>query len=85
MGLNIKNETTHARVRRLAELTGQSQTAAVDDAVQHRLADLEGAAGRRAARMDVILRKLQVELTPAERDALRSADDDLYNADGLPR
>jgi hypothetical protein len=35
--LNIKNEEIHSRVRRLAELTG-SQTAAVDDAVRHRLA-----------------------------------------------
>ena len=42
MSLNIKNEEIHARVRRLAELTGMSQTAAVDDAVRHRLAELEG-------------------------------------------
>ncbi len=85
MSLNIKNEATHARVRRLAELTGLSQTAAVDDAVQHRLAELEGGAARRASRMDLIVHKIQVELTPAERDALRGANEELYDRDGLPR
>jgi antitoxin VapB len=85
MSLNIKNEATHARVRRLAELTGLSQTAAVDDAVQRRLAELEGEAAHRAARMDVIVHKIQVELTPDERDALRGADEELYDRAGLPR
>nr|WP_300144062.1 type II toxin-antitoxin system VapB family antitoxin [Propionicimonas sp.] len=85
MSLNIKNEQIHARVRRLAELTGLSQTGAVDDAVQHRLAELEGTAARRAARMDIVLHAIQIDLTLAERDALRDADSLLYNSDGLPR
>lgn len=85
MSLNIKNEATHARVRRLAELTGLSQTAAVDDAVQHRLAEFEGAAARRAARMDVVIRSIHVDLTALERDSLRQAQVDLYDTDGLPR
>jgi antitoxin VapB len=37
MGLNIKNEETHRRVRQLARLTGESMTAAVDKAVRERL------------------------------------------------
>ena len=41
MSLNIKNEETHRLVRRLAELTGQSQTSAVEEAVRRRLAELE--------------------------------------------
>ena len=41
MSLNIKNEETHRLVRRLAELTGQSQTGAVEDAVRRRIAELE--------------------------------------------
>ncbi|QIM16259.1 type II toxin-antitoxin system VapB family antitoxin [Leucobacter insecticola] len=41
MSLNIKNEVTHAKVRRLATLTGMSQTAAVDDAVERRLREIE--------------------------------------------
>lgn len=85
MSLNIKNDATHTRVRRLAELTGLSQTAAVDDAVSRRLAELEGAAARRSARIDLVVRRIRVDLTPLERDALRAADADLYDADGLPR
>ena len=37
MSLNIKNEQTHRRVRELARLTGESMTAAVDQAVRERL------------------------------------------------
>jgi antitoxin VapB len=85
MSLNIKNEATHARVRRLAELTGLSQTAAVDEAVSRRLSELEGAAARRAARVDAVVREIRIELTPAEKDALRGADEELYDRDGLPR
>lgn len=40
MSLNIKNERTHALVRELAELTGMSQTSAVEDAVRRRLDEL---------------------------------------------
>jgi antitoxin VapB len=42
MSLNIKNERTHELVRELAELTGMSQTSAVEDAVRRRLAELAG-------------------------------------------
>lgn len=82
--LNIKNEEIHSRVRRLAELTG-SQTAAVDDAVRHRLAELEGGAGRRKVRIDALAHAIQLDLTDVERDALMRADNELYGADGLPR
>lgn len=85
MSLNIKNEDTHARVKRLAELTGLSQTAAVDDAVRHRLAELEDGPARRAARIDAVVRSIQLDLTELERRQLRTIDDVLYDADGLPR
>ncbi|GAA0327685.1 Antitoxin VapB28 [Micropruina glycogenica] len=71
-------------MRRLAELTG-SQTAAVDDAVRHRLAELEGGAGRRKVRIDALVHAIQLDLTDVERDALMRADNELYGADGLPR
>ena len=48
VSLNIKNEETHRLVRRLAELTGQSQTSAVEDAVRRRLEQLEWEGGRQA-------------------------------------
>lgn len=38
MGLNIKNAETHKLVQELAELTGESMTAAVTEAVRERLA-----------------------------------------------
>lgn len=85
MSLNIKNEEIHARVRRLAELTGLSQTGAVDDAVRHRLAELEGSGLNRKVRIDAIVRAIQIDLTDIERQALLNADRELYNADGLPR
>lgn len=85
MGLNIKSERTHALVRRLAELTGLSQTGAVEDAVRRRLAELEDESAGRASRADVLLRAIRVELTDAERDALRRASDALYDINGLPR
>lgn len=47
MSLNIKNERTHDLVRQLAELTGMSQTSAVEDAVRRRLEELEAEKGRR--------------------------------------
>ncbi len=85
MSLNIKNQVTHERVRRLAALTGLSQTAAVDEAVERRLAELEAGTGRRAARIDLIVKEIQVEFTPDQRNALRTAEDDLYDRNGLPR
>lgn len=85
MGLNIKNEEIHARVRRLAELTGLSQTGAVDDAVRHRLAELEGSAAHRKVRIDALVHAIQLDLTDMERQALQHADRELYDADGLPR
>jgi antitoxin VapB len=56
VSLNIKNEETHRLVRRLAELTGQTQTSAVEDAVRRRLEELEraqGLGGRREAMMRI--------------------------------
>jgi antitoxin VapB len=40
MGLNIKNAEAHRLVRELAELTGESMTAAITEAVRERLARL---------------------------------------------
>ena len=45
MSLNIKNERTHALVRELAERTGQSQTSAVEEAVDLGLGPLPGRRG----------------------------------------
>lgn len=85
MALSIKNKEIQARVHRLAKLTGLTHTAAVDDAVRRRVAELEGRTACRAERIAAVVRSIQVDLTPAERDALRGADDLLYGANRLPR
>ena len=85
MGLNIKNERTHARVRELAARTGLSQTSAVEDAVERRLRELQTADDQRSDRIDSLLARIRAELTDADREALRRAERDLYVEAGLPR
>ncbi|WP_163542466.1 type II toxin-antitoxin system VapB family antitoxin [Occultella kanbiaonis] len=88
MGLNIKNERTHALIRELAAATGQSQTSAVEDAVKHRLEELRvesSAVDERVERMLAIAADFQADLKPETRMVLLTADADLYDEVGLPR
>lgn len=86
MGLNIKNERTHDLVRQLAERSGLSQTAAVEDAVARRLAELS-----HPPRVDIshgiadLLVEIRSDLSQEDRQALGAGTDELYDADGLPR
>ena len=87
MSLNIKNETTHALVRQLAALTGQSQTSAVEDAVRRRIAELEQSRTdeeqeRRRRIRAVIRRAQQLPNTGRTTDEIM---DELYDETGLPR
>jgi antitoxin VapB len=85
--LNIKNEETHRLVRRLAELTGQSQTSAVEDAVRRRLAELESE-GSREARSAAIGRIVERAQSIAATDpewVTTDWDSELYDPSGLPR
>lgn len=84
VSLNIKNERTHALVRELAALRGVSQTDAVTEAVERRLADL----GRQTEeeREAKVTRILAI----AERFREHAGDidlsiDDLYDEHGLPK
>lgn len=87
MSLNIKNERVHEMVRRLAELTGQSQTSAVEDAVRRRLDELgeEGQRRRdeRAAAIGAAIERLQAlpDVGPSYEEIM----DDMYDETGLPR
>ncbi|UFU04266.1 type II toxin-antitoxin system VapB family antitoxin [Ruania suaedae] len=88
MGLNIKNEDTSALVRQLAEMLGTSQVGAVEDAVRHRLAEVRATGDYQRVRSQAILElgaEFRRRLTPAQIDALRHAEDDLYDDAGLPR
>lgn len=87
MSLNIKNEKVHEMVRRLAELTGQSQTSAVEDAVRRRLEEVDET--RSAAEQE---RRRRIRATIAHAQALPDIGpsyeeimDDMYDELGLPR
>ena len=84
MGLNIKNEETHRLARELSQLTGESMTEAVTEAVRERLDRLrhERSVGL-ADRLLAIGRDCAARL----KEPYRSADhgDLLYDERGLPR
>lgn len=84
MSLNIKNEETHRLVRRLAELTGQSQTSAVEDAVRRRLEELERAQSRRARR-EAMMRIARESAALIDQDLSNDPNDVLYDEVGMPR
>ena len=81
MGLNIKNPETERLIKELAEVTGQSLTAAVSDAVREKLAR-ERRKGR-ADRLMEIGRDAAARMTEEERAF--NYDDWLYDEFGLPK
>lgn len=87
MSLNIKNERVHEMVRRLAELTGQSQTGAVEDAVRRRLDEVSGEDARRQSeRRDAINAAFdELQRLPVVGPAYEEIMDDMYDEQGLPR
>jgi antitoxin VapB len=88
MPLNIKKKETHEAARRLAELTGESLTEAVDKAVQERLDRIKA---RKAVDKEELWRKvrqMQEDLANAPTYDDRSVQqimDDMYDENGLPR
>ncbi len=84
MGFNIKNAETHRLARKLANLTGQSMTAAVTQAIRERLERVRHAKSASLAdRLLIIGKRTAVHL----KDPFRSADhaDLLYDERGMPR
>ena len=84
MSLNIKNEETHRLVRRLAELTGQSQTSAVEDAVRRRLEELTSE--KEVERRYRVLGEIADRASAAASAEWLTTDWDqvLYDENGLP-
>ncbi|HTU43193.1 MAG TPA: type II toxin-antitoxin system VapB family antitoxin [Candidatus Aquilonibacter sp.] len=84
MSLNIKNENTHRLVRQLARLTGESMTAAVEQAVRERLDRV-----RRVQHGGIAERLLKIgkECAPLWKEPFRSIEhgDLLYDEKGLPK
>ncbi|MGB3375500.1 MAG: type II toxin-antitoxin system VapB family antitoxin [Microbacterium sp.] len=87
MSLNIKNEKVHDLVRQLAELTGQSQTSAVEDAVRRRLDEVSGAReaeiARKRAAIDAAVGRFNA--LPVIGPTYEEIMDDMYDEMGLPR
>ncbi len=84
MALNIKDKDTHRLVRELADLTGESMTAAVTEAVRERL---DRVRGRSRGEVAERILKLAKECGPLWKEPFRSMDhaDLLYDEKGLPK
>ena len=85
MSLNIKNAETYRLVRQLADLTGESLTGAVTEAVRERLERLTAAEGR--AGMAERLHAIAVDMRSRLPDDFFDVEhgDLLYDEDGLPK
>lgn len=85
MGMNIKNGETHRLVRELAELTGETQTAAITEAVRERLERIRRE--QWGASLAKRLLAIGKDCAPRLKEPFRSAEhgDLLYGEDGLPR
>ena len=84
MGLNIKNEETHRLARKLAQVTGESMTAAVSEAIRERLERVRG-----NSKKDQVERILEIGRDCAAhlKEPFKSVDhgDLLYDEKGLPK
>jgi antitoxin VapB len=85
MSLNIKNPDTYRLVRELADLTGESMTTAVTEAVRERLERLRdaGADVGVAERIHAIAVDMRARLPEDFFDIEHG--DLLYDEDGLPK
>jgi len=84
MSLNIKNEETHRLARELARLTGESMTAAVNEAIRERLERVRGKSKK--SRVERIL-EIGKECAAHMKEPYKSIDhgDLLYDERGLPK
>jgi Uncharacterized protein conserved in bacteria len=85
MALNIKNEETYRLVKELADLTGESMTGAVTEAVRERLERIRQAEGRQgmAERIHAIAADMRARLPDDFFDIEHG--DLLYDENGLPK
>jgi antitoxin VapB len=86
MGLNIKNAEAERLITELAELTGQSKTAALTEAVRKEIKavrKIKRPKGALAAELMRIGKDAASRMTKAEREW--DYDADLYDEKGLPK
>jgi antitoxin VapB len=84
MSLNIKDEKTHRMARELARLTGESLTAAVNEAVRERLEKVRGSSRKSMAER---LMEIGKDCASHLKEPYKSMDVDelLYDENGLPK
>ncbi len=84
MGMNVKNPETQRLVRELAQLTGESQTKAITEAVRERLKHLHR---ERSTGLSDRLLAIGQDCAPRLKEPFRSAEhgDLLYDDLGVPR
>lgn len=80
MGMNVKSAHTHEVFKRIVRLTGQSQEAAVREAGERYLRELELEDTARVLREDAAEIGVLIGLKPGD-----DPTDELYDDDGLPR
>jgi antitoxin VapB len=80
MGLNIKNPETYRLAQELAELTGESMTTAVTEALRERLARARDKG--LVERLTTISKDCAVHLNAPGHKMMQI--DDLYDENGLP-
>ena len=86
MSLNIKNDEIYRDVKKLAELTGLSMTAAVGEAVAKRLAEIEAQSERqsRKAKIDELMKIAEECGRELKESGISSDHSFLYDERGLP-
>ena len=80
MSLNIKNEKTHRLAQELAQLTGESMTAAVTEAVRERLDRV-----KRKGMAQRIMKIAKESATLLKGNPLPDHEELLYDEKGLPK
>jgi antitoxin VapB len=84
MALNIKNEETQRLVKKLAELTGESQTSAVTNAVRERLNRIHNKQGESLTERMLAIGRDCASRLKAPFDTIDHAEL-LYDENGLPK
>jgi antitoxin VapB len=87
MAMNIKNPETEQLARELAEVTGESLTAAVTEALRERLVRVRNAATRddpRERAQRILEIGAAIEAALPEPSASRTHGELLYDESGLP-
>ena len=84
MGLNIKNEETHRLARELARLTGESMSAAVNEAIRERLERVRGKSNDEMLKRIIRSRRNAVH-AGKNRTVLLNIGDLLFDETGLPK